>query len=248
MTRTVAGWTATIRPQLERYDFPIPAEVTDAVDLAEKIKAQRDALALGGGERAALVATVAAGRTPTEKAWATWAQADKRRAVYDEATTVAEQRAVNLIAGLRDDIHQHLRPRFDAAVEHLRGVAATIPRHATVEGLLNSGQTDQARALAECAEHVQVIADARRLRATFTGGRTASAVHFWRDEVDPDEPRPSKPSVDEWLQGLRDGWQPWYPTPEEAQAELDRRAAEEAQRRAATGRTIDRLTFPALRG
>lgn len=244
------GWHQNTLPTLERNSFEVPSDVVEAIDNAQKIKAEARRLAVNGRQRADLVDLIVSGKEPTKSQWADYAAADKRRAVYEEAAVLADDQASRAILAMRDQVHHHMRARFTEAVDHLTAVATTLDPDADSEQLLRAGRVEEARARAACAEHVAVIADAIRLRnrfdRRFTTGRQL-ALYFWLDEGDDLDTRPKAPGVTELLHGLNAGWKPWYPTHEEAHSEVEQRRERDARTKAHRP-TRDRMVFAPIRG
>lgn len=222
----LAIWTSHMQPTLTKYGYKVPQDIEDAVANRDRIRREfarmtSDAAALNG-----LVEKVTAGNEPTAKEWTEYSLlADKRR-VYSRAVEASDNLAEGVLARHKNQMLDHLREHaFTPAVELLRQVADRVTGHDTIEGLLNAGRDDDARQLAAAHTAVKTIRDCYTFRG-YTHQPIAvstQATTRWHDNAEDLLDRPSKPSLEQLIDGIRDGWEPWLPGPEEHQAELDAR-------------------------
>ena len=208
--------------QLEARQIAVPAAVTDALVALRRVQAAEPAQVdaqdirrayLAGADQgeidALLLADLGSTRLRSE-----WAQARISAAVA----------TLNALRDSASEVFPLLRAQAEAAIGKLQAVAE-LDAGATVDSLVRGGKVDDAKLLAGADEVAAELNALYRLRDQYLvrGGLRSVVVNGhdctrWRDPVAAAAHARGDTEAQQYLAGLREGCELWYPSGPEARA------------------------------
>ncbi len=224
--------------QLGSRGIPTPGAVTEALAVLRRVEAAEPAAVDPQAIRRAYLA--GADQTEIDRLLLADLGATRLRSEWAQGRIGA---AVAVLTALREsaaEIYPALREQAAQAVKTLQAVAE-LDAGATVDGLVRGGRVEDAKLLAGAEE---VAAELNRLyqfrdQYLLGGGLRSVAVNGfdcsrWRDPVSAAKYARGQTPADQYVAGLREGCELWYPTGAEARAaaqELANAAAKAAERK-----------------